>query len=89
MIAAEMNYRKTNTDHIDDVSAVHFVDTTTFSNPLAASLSYRADEIQNTKYPFYGQRGNPNKKDNYYSFLIKVIFRFGEGTPLFKYGYGN
>ncbi len=92
IIAAEMNYRKTNTDHIDDVSAVHFVDTTQLlatNGQLAASLSYRADEIQNTKYPFYGQRGNPNKKDNYYCFLFKVIFRFGEGIPLFKYGYGN
>ena len=89
IIAAEIDYRKTNTDHIDDVSALNFIDTTSFSNPLAATLSYRADEIANTKYPFYAQRGNPNKKDNYYSFLIKVIFRFGEGTSLFKYGYGN
>ena len=89
MIAAEMNYRKTNTDNMDDVSAFHFVDTTTFSNPLAASVSYRADEIPGTKYPFYGQRGNPTKKDNYYCFLIKVIFKFGQGETLFKYGYGN
>ena len=92
MIAAEMNYRKTNTDHIDDVSAFHYIDTAQLlrtNGQLAASLSYRADEIPNGKYAFYGQRGNPTKKDNYYCFLIKVIFRFGEGESLFKYGYGN
>lgn len=92
MIAGEMNYRKTNTDHIDDVSQFSYVDTTVLARtngPLSASLSYRADEIPNAHYAFYAQRGNPNKKDNYYCFLIKVIFRFGEGESLFKYGYGN
>lgn len=91
-IGAELNIRKTLTDYIDDVSQFHFVDTTALLNTngqLAASLSYRADEIPGTKYPFYSQRGNPNKKDNYYSFTVKVIFKFGEGISLFKYGYGN
>ena len=89
VIAGEIDYRKTTTDYLDDVSTYHFVDTTTFTNPLARTLSYRADEIAGTKYPFYGQRGNPKKKDNYYAFMIKVTFTFGEGTSLFKYGYGN
>ncbi len=79
MIAAELNYRKTNTDHIDDVSAVKYIDTVQLAQtngPLAASLSYRADELVNPHYAMY-------------CFLIKFTFRFGEGTSLFKYGYGN
>jgi opacity protein-like surface antigen len=91
-IGAELNIRKTLTDYIDDVSTFHFVDTTTLlstSGQLAASLSFRADEIPDNKYPFYSQRGNPKKKDVFYNFAVKVIFKIGEGTSLFKYGYGN
>lgn len=92
IIGAELNMRKTLTDYIDDVSQFKFVDTTVLLNTngqLSASLSYRADELPNAHYAFYAQRGNPNKKDNYYTFMLKVIFKFGEGTSLFKYGYGN
>jgi uncharacterized protein DUF6089 len=92
MIAAEMDIRKAFTDYVDDVSKFSYVDTTLLLNTngqLSASLSYRADEIPNGHYAFYGERGNPDKKDKYYNFMIKVIFRFGEGTSLFKYGYGN
>lgn len=92
MIAGEMNIRKAFTDYIDDVSKFSYVDTTYLLNKngqLSASLSYRADEIPNGHYAFYAERGNPNKQDKYYSFLVKIIFRFGEGTSLFKYGYGN
>ncbi len=92
-IGAELNIRKTNTDYIDDASTYHFVDTMQLlstSGQLSASLSYRADELPpGAKYAFYGQRGNPNKKDVFYTFAAKVIFRFGQGTSLFKYGYGN
>jgi hypothetical protein len=92
MIAGEMNIRKAFTDYMDDVSQFSYVDTALLLNTngqLAASLSYRADEIPDGHYAFYGQRGNPDKKDKYYTFMLKVIFRFGEGTSLFKYGYGN
>jgi len=92
IIAGEMNIRKAFTDYMDDVSKFSYVDTTVLLNTngqLSASLSYRADEIPNGHYAFYAERGNPNKKDKYYNFMIKVIFKFGEGTSLFKYGYGN
>lgn len=92
MIAAELNYRKTNTDNIDDVSKFNYVDTTVLAaanGALSGSLSYRADELPNGHYAFYAQRGNPSKKDNFYCFLIRVTFRFGQGQTLFKYGYGN
>ena len=92
IIAGEMNIRKAFTDYMDDVSKFSYVDTTVLLNTngqLSASLSYRADEIPNGHYAFYAERGNPDKKDKYYNFMIKVIFKFGEGTSLFKYGYGN
>jgi hypothetical protein len=92
IIAGEMNIRKTFTDYMDDVSQFSYVDTTLLLNTngqLSASLSYRADEIPNGHYAFYAERGNPAKKDKYYTFMIKVIFTFGEGTSLFKYGYGQ
>jgi opacity protein-like surface antigen len=91
-IGAEMNIRKTNTDYMDDVSHFNFIDTTTLLNTngqLSASLSFRADEKPNSPYPFYSQRGNPDKKDVFYTFAAKIIFTFGEGTSLFKYGYGE
>lgn len=91
-IAAEMDIRKAFTDYIDDDSKFNYVDTTLLlqqNGQLSASLSYRADEIPNGHYAFYAERGNPNKKDKYYTFMVKVIFNFGQGTSLFKYGYGN
>jgi len=92
MIAGEMNIRKAFTDYMDDVSHFNYIDTALLlstNGQLSASLSYRADEIPDGHYAFYAERGNPNKKDKYYTFMVKVIFRFGEGTSLFKYGYGN
>lgn len=91
-LGAEMNLRATFNDYLDDVSSFHYLDTTELlatHGQQAASLSYRADEIPDTKYAFYGYRGNPNKKDKFYSFTLRIIFKFGEGTSLFKYGYGD
>ena len=91
VISAEFNVRKTFTDYIDDVSHFHYVDTTALlasHGQEAASLSYRADEIPNNPYSFKdGYRGNPNKKDGYYSFMIKVSFQLFTNRPQFYYGY--
>ncbi len=90
VISAEFDVRKTFTDYIDDVSRFHYVDTAQLlaeHGPEAASLSYRADEIPNTPYKFYGYRGNPNKKDGYYSFVIKMSFKLFTHKPKFYYGY--
>lgn len=90
LVSAEFNLRKTFTDYMDDVSQHQYVDTTILlqtHGQEAASLSYRADEIPDTKYKFWGYRGNPDKKDGYYSFLVKVSIQLFTNRPKFYYGY--
>ena len=90
LIGGEFNLRKLFTDYLDDASHFHYIDTTVLlasHGQEAASLSYRADEIPGTKYQFWGYRGNPEKKDGYYSFLIKASFRLFTHRPKFYYGY--
>jgi len=91
LISAEINLRKTFTDYIDDVSIHHYLDTTQLlatHGQEAASLSYRADEIPGNKYSFQnGYRGNPDKKDGYYSFLLKATLQIFTKRPKFYYGY--
>ncbi len=81
-LSAEFSLRKLFTDYLDDVSQHQYADTTQLlltHGPLAASLSYRADEIPNSPYKFYGYRGNPNKKDDYYSFIVRASFQLFTG----------
>jgi len=91
LISAEFNVRKTFTDYIDDVSHFHYLDTVALAashGQEAASLSYRADEIPNNLYNFYdGYRGNPHKKDGYYSVMVKISFQLFTSSPKFYYGY--
>lgn len=89
-IGAEFNIRKALTDYLDDVSQHQYVDTVQLlatHGPEAASLSYRADEIPNNDYKFYGYRGNPGKKDGYYSFMVKMAVELFVYKPKFYYGY--
>jgi hypothetical protein len=91
LISAEFNVRKTFTDYVDDVSHYHYPDTTALAlshGQEAATLSYRADEIPGNIYNFVdGYRGNPKKKDGYYSFMIKISYKLFTGKPKFYYGY--
>lgn len=91
LISAEFNIRKTFTDYIDDVSHYHYPDTTALAashGQEAAMLSYRADEIPGNTYNFKdGYRGNPTKKDGYYSFMIKLSYQLFTSKPRFYYGY--
>jgi len=91
LISAEFNIRKTFTDYIDDVSQYHYPDTTALAashGQEAATLSYRADEIPGNIYNFKdGYRGNPTKKDGYYSFMIKLSYQLFTSKPKFYYGY--
>ena len=89
-LSAEFNLRKTLTDYLDDVSQHQYIDTVQLlqtNGPEAASLSYRADEIPNNDYKFYGYRGNPGRKDGYYSLLFKVAVQLFVYKPQFYYGY--
>ena len=90
LVSAEFNYRKLFTDYLDDVSQHQFPDTVALlasHGQEAASLSYRADEIPNNPYQFYGYRGNPDKKDGFYSIIIKFSYQLFTHKPKFYYGY--
>ncbi|CAN5810369.1 hypothetical protein BH10BAC2_BH10BAC2_19800 [soil metagenome] len=75
MIGAELNFRRTFTDYIDDVSNQRYADTAFIRaarGDLAAKMSFRSDETDNP-YTFNDRitRGNPDKNDVYYSCVIK------------------
>lgn len=83
MASAELGFRKLFTDYLDDVSAT-YADTAilrTEVGDLSAKMSFRSDET-NDPLPFSLKtlRGNPNRKDVYYSALIKVSFTLGSGS---------
>lgn len=76
MMGAELNFRKTFTDYIDDVSSKRYADTAVIRairGDLAAKMSFRSDETDNP-YTFNDRitRGNPDKKDVYYTCVIKL-----------------
>lgn len=83
-IAFEGGWRKTFTDYLDDVSTVHH-DASQFSDPLAAALSDRRPELGYPPAPDGTQRGNPDAKDSYMLFTLKVEYYlngdfFGSGN---------
>jgi len=76
MVGAEINFRKTFTDYIDDVSSQRYADTAilrSLRGDLSAKMSFRSDETSDP-YTFSDRitRGNPDKKDAYYSCVIKL-----------------
>jgi hypothetical protein len=84
----EAGYRKTFSDHIDDVSSHNFQPIGSFSDPTAAALSNRTGEPDAVVHNpdgkvgdnYKGYRGNPHKKDGYFIFQVKVVY-----TPQLKY----
>lgn len=76
VLAYEVCFRKTFTDHLDDVSGL-YVDQTILQNakgPLAVEMAYRGNQLKGgAPYPPAGtQRGNPKDKDMYYYTGIRV-----------------
>jgi len=76
MIGAEIGFRKLFTDYLDDVSSLSYADTGVLRavrGDLAAKMSFRSDETS-TPLVFSNKikRGNPDKKDAYYTCLIKL-----------------
>jgi hypothetical protein len=91
IISAEFCVRKLFTDYLDDVSKHEYPDSAALlatHGQEAVTMSYRANEIPNSPYVKEdGYRGNPFRKDGYYSFVIKVSFKLFTGRPRFYYGY--
>lgn len=84
----ELAFRKTFTDHIDDVSGSYPDENLLLSHNgfKAVELSYRADELPGGDpfYPVEGTgRGNPKTKDWYY--FLKVSFRYPIFTRTYRY----
>jgi Outer membrane protein beta-barrel domain len=81
LISGEVGFRKLFTDYLDDVSSLYYADTAILRREvgdLSAKMSFRSDETNNP-LPFSDklQRANPDKKDIYYTALIKLTFYFG------------
>jgi len=81
-IGAEVGFRKTFTDYLDDVST-SYADPNDLLNAKGAqsvSLAYRGDEVAggNPIYPAKGeQRGGEQFKDLYYFSGLNITFRIG------------
>jgi hypothetical protein len=66
----EGGLRKAFTDHLDDVSADHYQQVSSFNDPVAAALSNRSANPER----YWSQRGNPHKRDWYYLIQLKVVY---------------
>lgn len=77
-ISIEGGLRKTFTDYMDDVSTVH-VDQSLFNDPIAAALSDRRPEIGLPLASVGDIRGNPDAKDSYMLFTVKVEYYLPDG----------
>jgi len=70
-------FRKTFTDYIDDVSTI-YPDGSLIDKklPIVKELAFRGDEIKpGAPYPSGAQRGNPDKKDFYYTGQVKFVYQ--------------
>lgn len=79
-LALEFKYRYVDTDYLDDVSNSGYPDKAllTAKDPSIPLLTYRGDEIAGgAPYPpIVGlNRGNPKKRDSYYSAQFRIIYR--------------
>jgi hypothetical protein len=86
-ISAELLYRKTFTDYIDDVSQKYIdpVNYTKYLSAQEATLAYKLSDKAigiiypgMTRYPAGTQRGDTKDGDSYFSIVLKVGVRLGE-----------
>lgn len=81
-ISAEVAFRMLSTDHLDDVSNLFYADTAILRSQigdLSAKMSFRSDETDNPlTFDAKLKRGNPEKKDVYYTCLIKLTFSLSD-----------
>lgn len=80
-LGLEVKYRYIDTDYLDDVSNPTYPSKAVLaaSNPNLPMLTYRGDELPGgAPYPTSGTavRGNPNKRDSYYTAQFKIAYKF-------------
>ena len=78
-LGAEIAYRFTNTDVLDDVSAKEYPNKNLMS-PYAYQLAFRGDEIKPNAEPGFQPRGNPLTKDSYYSVQVRMTYQLNLGS---------
>jgi hypothetical protein len=83
-VRAEFNYRLLTTDYLDDVSSKAFIDPSVYSNYFTGTkltnallLNDRHYELNPAYVHTYEERGNPSKKDGYFSINVKASIIFG------------
>lgn len=86
-LSAEVLYRKTFTDYIDDVSAT-YIDANDYSKYLSAQdadIAYKLSDKSigiiypgMTRYPANTQRGDTKDGDTYFSITLKIGVRLGQ-----------
>ena len=72
-ISIEGGFRKTFTDYLDDVSTVHYAQSS-FTDPIAAALSDRRPEIGIPLAPVGSVRGDPKYNDAYFLLTAKLEY---------------
>jgi hypothetical protein len=72
-LAAEAGWRKTFSDYVDDVSS-RYVDNSSFTDPIAQKLADRRPEIGLPVLAAGSKRGNPNNKDAYMLFSVRLEY---------------
>jgi hypothetical protein len=78
-VGIEFGYRKTFTDHIDDVSGFYVDEAALFAarGQQAVDMAYRGGEKTGNPYPVAGsERGNPDSKDGYYYVTVTFTLRY-------------
>ena len=78
-LGIEMGYRKTFTDHLDDVSGNYVEEgkLLTARGQTAVDLAYRGDEVGSGPYPASNiLRGNSKNKDGYYYIALTYTVRY-------------
>lgn len=83
-VRAELVYRILQTDYLDDVSSLNYIDANLFSNYFSGTKLTNALLLQDRRYeldPTYvhttEERGNPKNKDGFFTFNIKLGLTFG------------
>ena len=82
-VGAEIAYRFTNTDNLDDVSAKQYPDKNSM-NEYAYQLAFRGDEIKPGAQPGLQPRGNPLVKDSYYSVQVRLTYQLSFGRSDYR-----
>ena len=83
-LRAEFVYRKINTDYLDDAHSLYYADPTLYANYFTGAKLTNALLLNNREYeldPTYPnithERANPNNKDAFFTFNVKIGYTFG------------